>query len=525
MLTAADIKSLHAEIPAVREVLSSKLGTQLETGSSDEVRNAITQYVKKGNSAKTQAEGQAKARDIIKDAIPYAKKAVNEETGAEVAGIRQNAESAVDAQSAAVSASIDQAAGDQAAETTSRIAQAADQQAEDQKARASRDKRGNLNYREFSEQYRQTHPQAGNTEITEAYDRANREFKSKDTITIDGREFNREEFKALMKVRGVNVSNAEMERLFMESITKEQKGQEKPRYSLDAVEDRMEGKDTVSKNTDTEEAEEAKGKDAVKADTKDTNSSKTKSNSKTGDKSVRSTKMTAAEAQDAYAEKSLDDDEVYSYDFMTRLPDMQIVELPSASSLRGENGKISKADVAAAGMKNARSVGTERDGNAYVVTVKSRYTGRDVQVTSSAIRHGLNGTYARFATNARLGSRAGTLIQNAVPVNSLNTTAEAANVTGTYAMAALTTDSEGRQVVAVITVEQRSNMVTGIESYDVTHAINGRKTGSQADARSQGVNPIKAAGSSEASASTATVSVEDFLELVKDTHRSILSDV
>ena len=79
-------------------------------------------------------------------------------------------------------------------------------------------------------------------------------------------------------------------------------------------------------------------------------------------------------------------------------------------------------------------------------------------------------------------------------------------------------------MVAVITVEQRSNMVTGIESYDVTHAINGRKTGSQVDTRSQGVNPIKAAGNSEASASTAKVSVADFLELVKDTHRSILSD-
>lgn len=106
MLTAADIKSLHAEILAVREVLSSKLGTQLETGSSDEVRNAITQYVKKGNSAKTQAEGQAKARDIIKDAIPYAKKAVNEETGAEVAGIRQEAESTAEAQHVAEDTAI-----------------------------------------------------------------------------------------------------------------------------------------------------------------------------------------------------------------------------------------------------------------------------------------------------------------------------------------------------------------------------------------------------------------------------------
>ena len=58
MLTAADIKSLHAEIPAVRAVLSSKLGTQLETGSSDEVRNAITQYVKKGNSARRRRKGR-----------------------------------------------------------------------------------------------------------------------------------------------------------------------------------------------------------------------------------------------------------------------------------------------------------------------------------------------------------------------------------------------------------------------------------------------------------------------------------
>ena len=40
----------------------------------------------------------------------------------------------------------------------------------------------------------------------------------------------------------------------------------------------------------------------------------------------------------------------------------------------------------------------------------------------------------------------------------------------------------------------------------------------------RGISPIKAAGSSEASTSTATVSVSDFLDLVKDTHRSILSD-
>lgn len=280
----------------------------------------------------------------------------------------------------------------------------------------------------------------------------------------------------------------------------------------------MEGKEAVTEKQDTEEEN---AKESGKKGTKESNPSKAKTNSKTGDKSVRSTKMTAAEAQDAYAEKSLDDDEVYSYDFMTRLPDMNVVELPSASSIQGDNNRINKADVVSEGMKNARSVGTERDGNAYVVTVKNRYTGRDIQVTSNAIRHGLNGSYARMATNAKLGSRVGTLIQNAVPVNALNNTAKSGNVTGTYAMAALTTDSEGRQVVAVITVEQRSNTVTGIESYDVAHALNGRKTGSpkaaggsQADSKSQVLNLIK----------TAKISVPDFLNVVKDTHRSILSE-
>jgi len=42
-------------------------------------------------------------------------------------------------------------------------------------------------------------------------------------------------------------------------------------------------------------------------------------------------------------------------------------------------------------------------------------------------------------------------------------------------MAAYAIDDKGREFVAVITVEQRDTSVSGIEAYDVTHAISGRQ--------------------------------------------------
>lgn len=217
------------------------------------------------------------------------------------------------------------------------------------------------------------------------------------------------------------------------------------------------------------------------------------------------------QARQAYENKNLaEDSEVYNYDFLTSLPDMRITELPEVPMIRDAGGKVNSAAVITEGMKNARSVGGERGGKIYV---KNAYTGRQLRIDTSSIRHGLNGGINRLLTNARLGAVIGNVVQNAVPVNALYNKAK--GVTGTYAMAAYANDSRNREFVAIVTVEQRSGNISGLESYDVTHAVSGRqKNSSQADTKSQGVYPIKAA----------KISIADFLSIVNSTHQSILSD-
>lgn len=217
------------------------------------------------------------------------------------------------------------------------------------------------------------------------------------------------------------------------------------------------------------------------------------------------------QARQAYENKNLaEDSEVYDYDFMTSLPGMRITELPEVPMIRDTGGKVNSAAVITEGMKNARSVGGERSGKIYV---QNAYTGRQLRIDTSSIRHGLNGGINRLLTNARLGAVIGNVVQNAVPVNALYNKAK--GVTGTYAMAAYANDSRNREFVAIVTVEQRSGNISGLESYDVTHAVSGRqKNSSQADTKSQGVYPIKAA----------KISIADFLSIVNSTHQSILSD-
>lgn len=217
------------------------------------------------------------------------------------------------------------------------------------------------------------------------------------------------------------------------------------------------------------------------------------------------------QARQAYENKNLaEDSEVYDYDFLTSLPDMRITRLLEVPMIRDTGGKVNSVVVITEGMKNARSVGSECDGKIYV---QNAYTGRQLCIDTSSIRHGLNGGVNRLITNARLGAVIGDVVRNAVPVNALYNKAK--DVMGTYAMAAYANDSRNREFVAIVTVEQRSGNISGLESYDVTHAVSGRqKNSSQADTKSQGVYPIKAA----------KISIADFLSIVNSTHQSILSD-
>ncbi len=233
---------------------------------------------------------------------------------------------------------------------------------------------------------------------------------------------------------------------------------------------------------------------------------------------------TLEDAREAtYEGRSLVNDSlIYTYDFMTSQPAMKPIELPEVTVVRNSDGKIDTVKVQEHGMKNALSVGTERDGR---IHVKNRYTGREVWVTSSAIRHGLNGAANRLLTNARLGTVIGEIVQNAIPINALHDTAD--GVDGTYAMAGYAFDNKGREFVTIVTIEQRTNTVADISSYDMTHAISGRQKrsnrqeptasigGSQADTKSQGFNLIKASSG---------ISIADLLSAVKEVYQSILSD-
>ncbi len=205
------------------------------------------------------------------------------------------------------------------------------------------------------------------------------------------------------------------------------------------------------------------------------------------------------------------DGSVYTYGFLTSLPDMSVTTLPDVTAVRDANGQVDTRTVVDLGMKNARAVGAERDGKVFV---RNRYTGKQLLVTSESIRHGLNGNIKRLLTNARLGAVIGDVVQNAMPINALYNQAE--GVTGTYAMAGYATDNAGREFVAIITVEQYDGNVSGIEVYDVAHAVSGRqKRGERVDTKSQGFYP---------STNASTVSVSDFLKIVKETHQSILSE-
>lgn len=206
------------------------------------------------------------------------------------------------------------------------------------------------------------------------------------------------------------------------------------------------------------------------------------------------------------------DSTVYSYDFLTSLPDMQVTMLPEVSAVRDAEGKVDTSKAVTAGIRNARNAGAERDGNVFV---RNRYTGKQLQVTTSSIRHGLNGGMNRLLTNARLGAVIGDVVKNAVPINALHDKAK--GVTGTYAMAAYAADRQGREFVAIVTVEQRAGSISGIEAYDVTHAVSGRQKRGQASDPHTRSRDFTLSNLSE-------ISIKDLLKVVNTTHQSILSE-
>lgn len=207
------------------------------------------------------------------------------------------------------------------------------------------------------------------------------------------------------------------------------------------------------------------------------------------------------------------DSEVYSYDFLTALPDISVVRAANLSELE-EDGKVSRVKVTSQGKANA---GAQSEQDAYI---KNRYTGRMLTITNSSIRHGLHGNENSLKTNSRLSAVIGDIVKNAVPINGLVN--KDANAIGTYAMAAPARGDDGRLFVAIVTIEVNSGKVTNVELKDLVHAISGRvmsnKENDPSDTKSQAWQEIL-----RTLTNRSEISISDFLQIVNRTHQSILS--
>ena len=225
----------------------------------------------------------------------------------------------------------------------------------------------------------------------------------------------------------------------------------------------------------------------------------------------------------SYEGKSLyEDSKVYNYDFMVSQPDMAVYELPPLSAVKGESG-ISREVATSLGMKTAAEVGEKQADGTY--SIVNRYTGRKIILGKGGLNHSLNAeggeksSINRLRTNSRLSAIGGYIVQNAIPVNGLKNKNRQAN--GTYAMACLA-NSDNRTVVALVTVEEHNSRVASIDYVDVTHSISGRLSNNES---SRSSTREKGYGLSAAPTTAAyTVSIADFLDIVNETYRSILSD-
>ena len=229
-------------------------------------------------------------------------------------------------------------------------------------------------------------------------------------------------------------------------------------------------------------------------------------------------KVKISEQDNPYHGKSLyRNAEVYDYDFMVSLQPMEVHTMPSLAAVK-TGDRVDQKKAVSLGLKNAEEVGRVAENGSYAIT--NVYTGREIHLGQHGLEHSLGGNdVARLRTNARLSAIGGLIVQNAVPINGLTNKNRQAN--GTYALACLL-KSGNRYVVAIVTVEEHSSTAVDIDYVDISHSISGRLVKNKEDSRSS----TRETGYvlSEAPATTAfKVSISDFLEIVNETYRSILS--
>ena len=204
-------------------------------------------------------------------------------------------------------------------------------------------------------------------------------------------------------------------------------------------------------------------------------------------------------------------EETYSYDNLVNQDPMFVYDMPALGTLKTGNS-IDLEKVSDMGLKNAASVGEKVGETEY--SIQNRYTKNQIRLSKNAIEHGLNVDDAsRLRTNARLAAISGTIVKNAIPINAV--TPKNKQASWAYVMCCLL-NSGDRQFIAAVHVNQFTNAVENIDFKEVVHSVSGRitKEADRSSTRETGNNPATSASN---------ISIADFLDIVNNTYRSILS--
>lgn len=197
------------------------------------------------------------------------------------------------------------------------------------------------------------------------------------------------------------------------------------------------------------------------------------------------------------------DADSYSYDTLTKKPDLSVVTFPTELPMT-EDGDVDKNAVVAQGRLNARK--QKNPNNTETSTyVRVDDIGLDVLLSKNGMIHGI----ARSQETAFAVMRIGDVLKNSVAVNELNGSASR-KTEMSYVLLGACRDSENLYVVRSV-VSKLENDVTEIDVYQLS-AVKGKKT----------ETPTSALGgtavteqSSLISSESPAISIADFLEYVK----------
>ncbi len=200
-----------------------------------------------------------------------------------------------------------------------------------------------------------------------------------------------------------------------------------------------------------------------------------------------------------------EDADGYSYDALTKKPDLSVVELP-AEIPQTADGKVDKKAILARGKLNARKQKNPNntDTNTYV---RVNDIGLDVLLGTKGLQHGL----ARSEETALAVMKIGDILRGSVAVNELNGNASR-KTDMSYVLLGACHDSDSLYVVRSV-VSKLQNDVTEIDVYQLS-AIKGKKTETPNSALKRGAAVTEQ--SSLISSESPVISIADFLQAVKD---------